>query len=106
MALSQNRKRSAADSEIEKDLIIEQASFGEQLKRNRSTDELEATRLIGKDAAWRIDMTGIVSSFRDAYCSPERASTVLNNFKNYDPTKSLFILCVLGGLQIHYRLLW
>lgn len=99
--LNQSRKRSAStpyprETPSPGDESVE--SIGVSLKRTKTDNELDALGIIPQDEAWHFDVASVIAS------PPEpQAHTHL---KSYSPSKSLFVLCVVGGLELHYQLLW
>jgi hypothetical protein len=79
-------------------------SDSDQLKRMRNHDPLESIALIPEDRAWNFG-TGELLDSPTTIPSPGPAQLDGNNFKNYDPSKSLFVLCVLGDLTLPLDLL-
>jgi hypothetical protein len=73
-------------------------------KRTKVLDDIETVKLVPKAEAWDFDVAALLDSPTRVSQAHERESG--NNFKNYDPLKSLFILCVVGTLDVQYQLLW
>lgn len=74
------------------------------LKRTKAVDDVETIKLVPKAQAWDFDVAALLDLPTHVSRAPEREYE--NNFKNYDPLKSLFVLCVIGTLDVHYQLLW
>ena len=74
------------------------------LKRTKTVDDIETIKLVPKAEAWDFDVTALLDLPTRVSQAPERENC--NNFKNFDPSKSLFILCVIGTLDVQYQLLW
>lgn len=75
------------------------------LKRGKSQDDIETIRLVPKVQAWDFDVAALMDSPTHVWNSADD-DNVANNFKNYDPSASLFILCVTGRLDVQYQMLW
>jgi hypothetical protein len=81
----------------------------EHLDRRRGAqsadDQLNKLALIPAHDSWHFDITELLDS--QTYIPPARTGQKAgNNFKNYDPKKSIFVLCVIGSLDVHLHLLW
>jgi hypothetical protein len=91
---SANKRGASPGSSPERDL----------LKRTKVLDDIETVKLVPKAQAWDFDVAALLDLPTRVSRAPERESG--NNFKNYDPLKSLFILCVIGTLDVQYQFLW
>jgi hypothetical protein len=68
-------------------------------------EQLQKLDLIPAHDAWEFDIHEFLDSH--TFIPPEKPGQRSgNNFKNYDAKKSIFCLCVLGGLDLHLHLLW
>jgi len=74
------------------------------LKRGKAEDDIETIKLFPKAQAWDFDVAALLDSPTHVWQSSEDSSG--NNFKNYDPSESLFILCVTGELDVQYQMIW
>ena len=74
------------------------------LKRGKAEDDIETIKLFPRAQAWDFDVAALLDSPTHVWQSSEDNSG--NNFKNYDPSESLFILCVIGELDVQYQMLW
>lgn len=84
----------------------------EQIDRRRGVsgyqsteDQLNKLTLMPSADSWHFDITELLDS--QTYIPPENPNQRAgNNFKNYDAKKSIFVLCVIGSLDVHTHLLW
>jgi len=77
----------------------------DQQKRNKSVDEVQNIHLIPALEAWPFDTAELLDSPTTIPVgNPGQVDG--NNFKNYDPSKSLFLLCVIGNTTLQLDLLW
>jgi hypothetical protein len=74
-------------------------------RRSRNAAETDDLGLISKDEAWQFDIAELLDS-PTTIPIPTNGQKDGNNFKEYDPAKSLFVLCVLGSLTVQLDLLW
>lgn len=79
------------------------APFGD-LKRSKTQSELDELSIIPASGAWTIDVDSLLSSPTLATSSEKRVPH--NNGSRYVRGESIIILCVQGGLHLHYDLLW
>jgi hypothetical protein len=72
---------------------------GYQTKRIKDQDDIADLGLIPEEEAWDFVTEELLDS---PTTIPTPRSTQFDgiNFKNYDPAKSLFLLCVLGDLTL------
>lgn len=73
------------------------------LKRSKAQDDIETIKLVPKAQAWDFDVAGLLDCPTHVWTS---ANDIGNNFKNYNPSESLYILCVTGALDVQYQMLW
>ncbi|KIW01476.1 uncharacterized protein PV09_07230 [Verruconis gallopava] len=73
-------------------------------KKNKSVDPVQDVALISKDEAWKFDTSELLDSH---ITIPALGSGQIdgNNFKRYDSSKSLFLLCVVGEMTLQLDLL-
>jgi len=89
-----SKKRGASpDSSPERDI----------LKRTKALDDTETVKLVPKAQAWDFDVGALLDL--PTHTSQAQEQEYGNNFKNYDRSKSLFLLCVIGTVDIQYHLL-
>ncbi|EOD45703.1 uba3-binding protein but1 o42666 [Neofusicoccum parvum] len=69
----------------------------DDLKRTRTTGELDALGVIPTGEAWQLQ--GIATDLLTAADST-------NGLNHYVAGRSLIVLCVLEHMDVHYRLLW
>jgi hypothetical protein len=103
-----SRKRMFATSDSPRDegyADEEMANGNDQQKRNKSTDAVQDIALIPKNEAWEFDTAELLDS-PTTIPTPNPAQLDGNNFKQYDPAKSLFLLCVVGQMTLQLDLLW
>jgi hypothetical protein len=72
---------------------------GDQTKRFKDQDDIADIGLIPKEEAWNFVTEELLDS-PTTIPTPNVTQFDGNNFKNYDPAKSLFVLCVLGDLTL------
>jgi hypothetical protein len=72
---------------------------GDQMKRIKDQDSISDIGLIPAEEAWNFTTEELLDS-PTTIPTPNATQFDGNNFKNYDPTKSLFVLCVLGDLTL------
>jgi hypothetical protein len=70
---------------------------GDSPKRIKDQDNVADIGLIPAKEAWDFVVEELLDS-PTSIPTPNATQFDGNNFKNYDPTKSLFVLCVLGDL--------
>ena len=74
-----------------------------EFKRTRSTQDVLEVELTPKSLAWDVDKDSL-------FVAPIRVCGGEDNpyarFANYDPQRSLIVLCVIRRLDIQYHLLW
>jgi hypothetical protein len=69
----------------------------DQAKRTKDQDSITDIGLIPKEEAWNFVIEELLDS-PTTIPTPNASQFDGNNFKNYDPSKSLFVLCVMGDL--------
>lgn len=69
----------------------------DQTKRVKDQDDIADIGLIPQEEAWDFATEELLDS-PTTIPTPDATQFDGNNFKNYDPAKSLFVLCVLGDL--------
>lgn len=67
----------------------------DQTKRIKDQDDIADIGLIPEEEAWNFVTEELLDS-PTTIITPNATQFDGNNFKNYDPAKSLFVLCVLG----------
>jgi hypothetical protein len=103
---------SAASSSLPDSATDNQSLLSEQQLRQglggsqvNIDDQLQKLRLIPAHEAWEFDIPEFLDS--PTFIPPEKEGQESgNNFKNYDAKRSIFVLCVLGTLDVHLHLLW
>lgn len=103
-----SRKRTFAASEpLGDDMCAdeEMAEGGDQQKRNKNTDQVQDIGLIPRHEAWQFDTSELLDSPATIQ-TPNTGQLDGNNFKQYDQSKSLFLLCVIGEMTLQLDLLW
>lgn len=79
--------------------------LGDQPKRNKNSDPVHNIQLISEKEAWRFGVTGLLAS-------PTTIPVVVpgqldgNNSKQYDPSRSLFVLCIIGDMTLQLDIIW
>jgi hypothetical protein len=77
---------------------------GETRDESPKTEDLKGLNLIPKNEAWQFDISDLLDS-PTTIPTPNPGQVDGNNFKSYDPAKSLFVLIVLGKLTSQLDLL-
>ena len=110
MALT--RKRSRVDLDLDDDDDDDgrqpapaSPAFSDTLKRTKTLSELDELSIASPEAAWSIDVSGILSSPTFASI-PDGSLQTHNHLSNRAAGPSIVILCVQGNLHLHYDLLW
>jgi hypothetical protein len=73
-------------------------------KRGKAQDDIETIKLVPKAQAWDFDIGTLLDLPTHVLVTAEDNNA--NNFRNYRPSESLFILCVTGTLDVGYQMLW
>jgi len=76
----------------------------EQSKRVKDVDPIESVGLIPKESAWQFDTAELLDS-PTTIPTPSDSQFNGNNFKSYDASNSLFVLCVMGEMTLQLDLL-
>lgn len=71
----------------------------DQTKRVKDQDDIADIGLIQQEEAWNFVIEELLDS-PTTIPTPSLTQFDGNNFKKYDPSKSLFVLCVLGDLTL------
>lgn len=71
----------------------------DQTKRVKDQDDIADIGLIPREEAWNFVIEELLDS-PTTIPTPSLTQFDGNNFKKYDPSKSLFVLCVLGDLTL------
>jgi hypothetical protein len=100
-----SRKRALTSSASPRDEGYADEDTGDPLKRTKTIDEVNALGLISKEEAWQFNTAELLDS-PTTIPTPNPGQVDGNNFKHYDPSKSIFVLCVLGNLSLQLDLLW
>jgi hypothetical protein len=77
---------------------------GDAAAESSKAEDLKSLSLIPKNEAWEFDISDLLDS-PTTIPTPNPGQTDGNNFKNYDPAKSLFALCVLGKFTLQLDLI-
>ena len=72
---------------------------GDSTKRIKDYDNTADIGLIPAEEAWNFVTEELLDS-PTTLPTPSATQIDGNNFKNYDPAKSIFVLCVLGDLTL------
>jgi hypothetical protein len=103
-----SRKRAFVNSESSGDGGYANDDIGQsadQQKNNKSVDAVQDIGLIPSKEAWPFDTSELLDS-PTTIPSPNPAQVDGNNFKQYDQSKSIFLLSVIGEVTMQLDLLW
>jgi hypothetical protein len=98
---------SLVDSGTDNQSVLSEEQLQQQLSvpQVNVDDQLQKLRLIPAHEAWQFDIPEFLDS--PTFIPPEKDGQESgNNFKSYDAKRSIFVLCVLGSLDMHLHLLW
>src|ERR1700760_1468675 len=98
---------SLPDSATDNQSVLSEEQLKQGLRGSQGNvdEQLRKLHLIPAHEAWEFDIPEFLDS--PTFIPPEKEGQKSgNNFKNYDAKRSIFVLCVLGSLDLHLHLLW
>lgn len=107
MKSSASRKRTldVTDAGDEDNGLHQKYDVNDHQKRNKSIDDVHDISLVPKAEAWHFNAAELWK-YRGIMAEVTPGQLEAYNLKNYDPTKSLFLLCVIGEIKLQLDLLW